>query len=214
MQSASSLCFSLGSTSRKNNSASQFGHKTSLMLFAVCFLKWSFHYLEETFRDTHSYLSLIKTNIRPGQARYISSIAASSLPLVPPRDDHSKASSLEVPLFAQKLWVLGGAKQHRNIKIRFSMVDPWWTMPRKSMYHITVWLLIHHPTVCTPLLEVYFRSSRGQESALMSTWLLDIHTAAYSRFSTSLPKGTQLQHCPSCQSHDELEGQEAGYTSG
>lgn len=83
MQSASSSCFSLGSTSCKTNSTSQFGHKTSLKLFAACFLKQSFHYLEETFRDTHSNLSLIKINIRPGQARVhqcTCSIAASALP--------------------------------------------------------------------------------------------------------------------------------------
>lgn len=83
MQSASSPYFSLGSTSHKTNSTSQFGHKTSLKLFAACFLKQKFHYLEETFRHTHSNLSLIKINIRPGQARYISAcvqVAASALP--------------------------------------------------------------------------------------------------------------------------------------
>lgn len=118
MQSASSSCFSLGSTSCKTNSTSQFGHKIFLKLFAACFLKQSFHYLEETFRDTLSNLSLIKTNIRPGQARYISALFSSCFCLAqaPAGNGHSKASSLELPLFEEVLAVLGGKNATQKTK--------------------------------------------------------------------------------------------------
>lgn len=124
MQSASSSCFSLGSTSCKTNSTSQFGHKIFLKLFAACFLKQSFHYLEETLRDTLSNLSLIKTNIRPGQARYISALFSSCFCLAqaPAGNGHSKAS-LELPLFAEVLALLGGEKCNTENQKWFSMMD-------------------------------------------------------------------------------------------
>lgn len=75
---------------------------------------------------------------------------------VPDRNDHSRASTLEVPSFAENLPVLGGAKHNTKNQKRFSMVDPRWTVPRNPIYHTTVWLLIHHPTLCTLLQKVCF----------------------------------------------------------
>lgn len=85
-----------------------------------------------------------------------------------------------------------GKQNNTKTQKRFSMADPRRTVPRKPIYHTTVWLLIYHPTLCTPLQEVCCRrraaEARRVPWCVPGPWRDTLPGAA--GFSASSAKGT------------------------
>jgi len=130
---------------------------------------------------------------------------------VPDGNDHSRAFCLEVPLFAEKLPAFGGAKRNTKNQKRFSMVDSRWTMPRKA--HLPRHSVVAYPSprALWPITgrSLQKESSSGQEIPGCVPGPGETCCQVQQVLQPARPR---QQHGPSCQSQDELGGQEGGYT--